>query len=74
LIQGPTGKELIAKDIHGRSYRKNNPFEAVNCGAIPGDLFESELFGHEQGAFTGAFQRKKGRIELANKGTLFWMK
>jgi len=73
LIQGPsgTGKELIAKDIHARSPRKNREFVAVNCGAIPAELFESELFGHERGAFTGADRKRKGLVELADGGTLF---
>lgn len=73
LVQGPTGtgKELIAKDIHDHSPRKNFPFVIVNCGAIVKDLFESELFGHEKGAFTGALNKKRGQIEVANGGTLF---
>ena len=73
LVQGPsgTGKELIAKDIHNHSPRKNFLFVTVNCGAIVGDLFESELFGHEKGAFTGALNKKRGLVEVANGGTLF---
>lgn len=72
LIQGETGtgKELVARAIHYRSSCKNNPFIKVNCAALPSDLLESELFGHEQGAFTGAVKKKEGRFELANKGTL----
>lgn len=73
LITGEsgTGKELIARGIHFASNRGNEPFVAVNCGAIPEDLLESELFGHEKGSFTGAFQERKGRFELAHKGTIF---
>jgi len=66
-----TGKELTAKAIHRRSSRRERPFVAVNCGAIPPALFQSELFGYERGAFTGAAQRKIGRIEAAHSGTLF---
>lgn len=66
-----TGKEVVARSIHQHSQRKNNPFIVVNCGAIPENLLESELFGHEKGAFTGAHTQKKGRFELANGGTLF---
>jgi len=66
-----TGKELFAKAIHEASQRSKGPFEIVNCAGIPDDLLESELFGHKKGSFTGAFQDKKGRFELANKGTLF---
>jgi len=65
-----TGKEVIAKLIHQRSNRNNNPFIKVNCAAISPSLLESEFFGHEKGAFTGAIEQKKGRFELANKGTL----
>jgi formate hydrogenlyase transcriptional activator len=73
LILGETGtgKELIAHAIHDLSPRKNYPFIKVNCAAIPSGLLESELFGHEKGAFTGAIAQKIGRFELANKGTLF---
>ncbi len=73
LITGEsgTGKELAARAIHERSSRKNGPFVAVNCGSLPGTLIQSELFGHEKGAFTGASERKIGRIESANGGTLF---
>ena len=66
-----TGKELAAKAIHGLSTRKEGPFIVINCGAIPENLLESELFGHEKGAFTGAHIQRKGRIELAQGGTLF---
>jgi formate hydrogenlyase transcriptional activator len=73
LIQGDTGtgKELVARAIHDLSSRRDGPFIKVNCAAIPSSLFESELFGHERGAFTGAITRKPGRVELANGGTLF---
>ena len=73
LITGEngTGKELVARAIHQKSLRENQPFVEVNCAAIPNELIESELFGHEKGSFTGAVQKRIGRFELANKGTLF---
>ena len=66
-----TGKEMVAHAIHLQSQRKNNPFVVVNCGAIPENLLESELFGHEKGSFTGAHAQKRGKFELAHTGTLF---
>lgn len=73
LILGETGsgKEVVARAIHQASSRNDRPFVAINCGAIPGDLLESELFGHEKGAFTGAFTARTGRFELAQDGVLF---
>lgn len=73
LVRGEngTGKELVARAIHFNSPRKSGPFVAINCGAIPENLMESELFGHEKGAFTGASERKIGKFQLANQGTIF---
>jgi two-component system response regulator HydG len=73
LITGESGvgKELIARSVHKHSLRRNHPLIPINCGALPEQLFESELFGYEKGAFTGAFQSKPGLVELANGGTLF---
>ena len=72
LGESGTGKELFARQLHARSDRKDRPFVAVNCAAIPETILESELFGYEAGAFTGATQRKAGRFELAHTGTLFF--
>src|ERR1700757_1618053 len=73
LIQGEsgTGKDIIARMIHGRSPWRTGPYVKVNCPAIPGTLLESELFGYEKGAFTGAYGTKPGRVEMAHRGTLF---
>jgi len=73
LIRGETGtgKELLARAIHQNSRRKEKPFVTINCGAIPRDLLESELFGHAKGSFTGAFAPKRGKVEMADGGTLF---
>ena len=73
LIRGETGtgKELLASAIHQNSRRKDQPFVTINCGAIPKDLLESELFGHAKGSFTGAFAPKRGKVETADGGTLF---
>jgi DNA-binding NtrC family response regulator len=73
LILGPTGagKEVAARAIHDLSRRQPRPFQAVSCAAVPDALFEAEVFGHEKGAFTGAHERRLGRVELANRGTLF---
>ena len=71
LGQTGTGKELVARDIHRKSQRSDEPFIAVNCAAIPDNLFESELFGHEKGAFTGATQRHIGKFEQADNGSIF---
>ena len=73
LITGETGtgKEVFAHAMHGLSERSTQPFISVNCGAIPETLLESELFGHEKGAFTGAVEQRKGFFEVAHKGTIF---
>ena len=73
LIQGEsgTGKELVAQAIHEHSRRREGPFVAINCAAIPHDLLEAELFGHEKGAYTGAHIRRRGKIEFADGGTVF---
>ena len=73
LITGDTGtgKELVARAVHSQSYRRSKPFIAVSCAALPESLLESELFGHEKGSFTGAYAQKKGKFEIANRGSLF---
>ncbi|HCF3662525.1 TPA: transcriptional regulator FleQ, partial [Pseudomonas aeruginosa] len=71
LGESGTGKEVVARNLHYHSKRREGPFVPVNCGAIPAELLESELFGHEKGAFTGAITSRAGRFELANGGTLF---
>ncbi|HAO24808.1 MAG TPA: sigma-54-dependent Fis family transcriptional regulator, partial [Methylophaga sp.] len=71
LGESGTGKEVVARNLHYFSSRREKPFVPVNCGAIPGELLESELFGHEKGAFTGAITARKGRFEMAEGGTLF---
>ena len=69
-----TGKELVARWLHEKSNRNGGPYVEVNCAAIPSELIESELFGHEKGAFTSAIKQRKGKFEQANGGTIFWMR
>src|SRR5262245_53493781 len=73
LIQGESGvgKEIVAKTLHFVSDRRRRPFVRINCASLPGELLESELFGHEKGAFTGAYRRKPGKFEIAEHGTIF---
>src|SRR5439155_25012010 len=72
LGESGTGKEMFARNIHNWRERKDRPFTTINCVGLSKELLESELFGHEQGAFTGAHQRKKGKLELAQGGTIFF--
>ena len=71
LGESGTGKEVVAQCLHALSTRNSSPFVPINCGAIPAELLESELFGHEKGAFTGAITARKGRFEMAEKGSIF---
>ena len=73
LIQGESGvgKGLVAKILHARSLRRERPYVNINCAALPAELLESELFGYDKGAFTGAHRRKAGKFEMAHKGTIF---